>query len=121
MLVSEALDALPMLADGLIYGILLLTFGRVDAEYLHSSRGRGPLTLREVSLLDVQAVHNPLDRHDLLLDFRDVSDGHDLGFHFLEFFDEALLEVGLEEFLFPDDPAILVEVVLYRLKDMGDL
>jgi hypothetical protein len=108
MLIPDALYALPMVADGLIYGILLLAFRRVDAEYLHSSRGRGPLTLRKVALLDVQTVHYPLDRHDLFLDFRDVSDGHYLGFHFLEFFDEALLEVGLEEFLFADDPAILV-------------
>ena len=121
MLLPDALDALPMLSDGFIYGTLLLACSGVDAEYLQSGRGRRSLILREVPLLDVQAVHDPLDSHDLLLDFRDVSDGHDLGLQVQELFDEALLEVGLEELLLANDPAILVEVVLYRLKEVGDL
>jgi hypothetical protein len=121
MLLPDAFDALPILPDGFIYGSLLLASSGVDAEYLQSGRGRRPLILREVPLLDVLAVHDPLDSHDLLLDFRDVSDGHNLGFQVQELFDEALLEVGLEEFLLANDPAILVEVVLYRLKEVGDL
>jgi hypothetical protein len=108
MLLPEALDAVPVLPDGFIYGIFLLACSGVDAEYLQSCRRRRSLILREVPFLDVQAVHDPLDSHDLLLDFRDVSDGHYLSFQVLEFFDESLLEVGLEEFLFANDPAILV-------------
>jgi hypothetical protein len=108
MLLPEALDAVPVLPDGFIYGIFLLACSGVDAEYLQSCRGRRPLILGEVTFLDIQAVHDTLDSHDLLLDFRYVSDGHNVGFQVLEFFDEALLEVGLEEFFFANDPAILV-------------
>ena len=121
VLLPDALDAIPMLPHAFIYGILLLACSWVNAEYLQSFRGRRSLILREVPFLDVQAVHDSLDSHDLLFDFWDVSDGHNLGFQVLKFFDEALLEVCLEEFLLTDDPAILVKMVLYRLKEIGDL